>query len=168
MAKLIRELLVLARADAGQLGLRHDVLDLRLVVSDALNGFSREIQASFPSASVMISGDQDHLERVVVNLIENAVKHTPEDAPICASINERDGNAVLVVEDSGEGISPEHLPHLFERFYRADAARGMGDGIGLGLAISKSVVEAHGGAISVQSELGKGTRFEVTLPLAKK
>ena len=168
MAKLIRELLVLARADAGQLGLKHDALDLRLVVSDALNGFQREVVADFPHSAVTIAGDQDHLGRVVANLVDNAIRHTPADKPISVSLTTEGADAVLVVEDAGEGIGAEHLPHLFDRFYRADAARGMGEGVGLGLAICKSVAEAHGGSISVQSVVGKGTRFEVRLPLAGK
>jgi len=164
MAKLIRELLVLARADAGQLGLRHDLIDLRLAVSNALNGISREVATSFPNSPVTIEGDQDHLERVVTNLIENAVRHTPADKPISVSLSARDGQAVIAVEDAGEGIAAADLPHLFERFYRADSARPEG-GIGLGLAICKSVVEGHGGTITVQSEVGKGTRVEVRLPI---
>lgn len=167
MAKLIRELLMLARADAGQLGLKHEPLDLRLVASDALNGFGRQIEASFPHSAVTVEGDQDHLERVVANLVENAIRHTPADKPISVSLETHGSNAILTIEDAGEGIAAEHLPHLFERFYRADAARGMGDGVGLGLAICKSVIEAHGGVISVQSEIGKGTRFQVSLPLVK-
>ena len=167
MAKLIRELLVLARADAGQLGLRHDLIDLRLAVSNALNGISREVAASFPNSPVTIEGDQDHLERVVTNLIENAVRHTPGDKPISVSLSTRDGQAVIAVEDAGEGIAAADLPHLFERFYRADSARPEG-GIGLGLAICKSVVEGHGGTITVQSEVGEGTRVEVKLPLDHK
>jgi two-component system OmpR family sensor kinase len=167
MAKLIRELLVLARADAGQLGLKHDPFDLRLAVSDALNGFKREIGATFPHSTVIIEGDQDHLERVVANLVENAIRHTAGDKPINVSLAVQDGKAILYVEDAGSGIAPDHLPHLFDRFYRADGARGIGDGVGLGLAICKSVVEGHGGTISVRSEVGEGTRFEVALPLAK-
>ena len=167
MAKLIRELLVLARADAGQLGLKHDALDLRLVISDALNHFPRPIDVQFPNNAVTIEGDQDHLERVVINLIENAVRHTTEDKPISVLLQTCDAQAVLVIEDAGSGISPEHLAHIFDRFYRADAVRTAGEGIGLGLAICKSIVEAHKGSISVKSELGQGTRFEVSLPLVR-
>jgi len=166
MAKLIRELLVLARADAGQLGLKHDSIDLRLVVSDALNKFTRPIDVHFPNNAVMVVGDQDHLERVITNLIENAVRHTDADKPMFVSLKVCEQDAVLSVEDAGSGISPEHLTHIFERFYRADSVRSAGDGIGLGLAICKSIVEAHRGSISVKSEPGKGTRFEVVLPLA--
>ncbi len=167
MAKLTRELLVLARADAGQLGLRHEVFDLRLAVSNALNGFNREIGSQFPAGPILVEGDQDHLERVIANLIENAVRHTPADKPISVSLSEVEGKTVVCVQDQGEGISTEHLPHLFERFYRVDAARGRVDGgIGLGLAICKSLVEAHGGSISIASEVGKGTSVTITLLVA--
>lgn len=165
MAKLTRELLVLARADAGQLGLRHEVFDLRLAVSNALNGFQREIRSSFPPGPVLTEGDQDHLERVVSNLIENAVRHTPGDKSISVSLSEAAGQATICVQDEGEGISPEHLPHLFERFYRVDAARARPDGgVGLGLAICKSLVEAHGGEIRVESAVGTGTSVSISLP----
>ena len=167
MAKLTRELLVLARADAGQLGLRHEVFDLRLAVSNALNGFNREIGSQFPAGPVLVEGDQDHLERVISNLIENAVRHTAGEKPISVSLSESGGKAVICVEDQGEGISTEHLPHLFDRFYRVDAARARTDGgVGLGLAICKSLVEAHGGSIAVVSEVGKGTSVTITLPIA--
>lgn len=167
MAKLTRELLVLARADAGQLGLRHEIFDLRLAVSNALNGFNREIGAHFPPGPVLVEGDQDHLERVISNLIDNAVRHTPETKPITVTLSESKGGAVITVEDKGEGIAPEHLPHLFERFYRVDPARARADGgVGLGLAICKSLIEAHGGSIAVASEAGQGTTVKVTLPVA--
>lgn len=166
MAGLIRDLLMLARADAGQLGLRRDHFDLRLPVSDALNAFDREIRAEFPPGPLSVVGDQDHLERVVSNLVENAIRHTPEGKAISVRVAPEPGSAAITISDEGSGIAPEHLPHLFERFYRADASRTGGDGVGLGLAICKSVVEAHGGTIEVQSEPGKGTCIKIQIPLA--
>lgn len=168
MAKLVRELLVLARADAGQLGLRRESVDLRLVVSDALGDFERKIEAQFPAGPLVVEGDADHLERVVANLIENAVRHTSGDKAVSVRLCQRDSAAVIQVEDAGEGIAAEHLPHLFERFYRVDAARARADGgCGLGLAICKSIVDGHGGSMRVESEEGKGTLVEVLLPLQK-
>ena len=112
-------------------------------------------------------GDADHLERLFVNLLENAVRHTPQEGEIRLSAR-REGAAVLVtVADTGEGIPPEHLPHVCERFYRVDASRTRGSGgTGLGLAICQSILQAHGGSLSIRSEWGSGTTVEVSLPAA--
>jgi signal transduction histidine kinase len=164
MSRLVRQLLVLARADAGQLGLRSDTLDLRLVASNAASLFGETVRVRMAASPVSVAGDEDHLERVVTNLLENASRHGGgKDVEL--SVSEVQDFGVIVVSDHGPGIPGEHLPHLFERFYRVDTARSGDAGAGLGLAISKSVVEALGGDISVTSEPGEGTKFTVRLPL---
>jgi signal transduction histidine kinase len=112
--------------------------------------------------SLIISGDTDHLIRLIVNLLDNAIKYT-EQGTITLSARESDGNAIVEVADTGIGIPPEHLPHIFKRLYTVDPARSSG-GAGLGLSIARQIVEAHGGRIEVQSEAGNGTKFTVYLP----
>jgi two-component system sensor histidine kinase BaeS len=104
---------------------------------------------------------------VLGNLVSNALRYTPAGGSICLGAEARAGQLLLSVADTGSGIAAEHLPNIFERFYRADASRQQQTGgSGLGLAIVRSMVEAHGGSIAVESELGKGTTFTISLPIA--
>ncbi|MGH9939429.1 MAG: sensor histidine kinase, partial [Blastocatellia bacterium] len=117
---------------------------------------------------VEIAGDRARLKQVVVNLVDNAIKYTPEGGAVVVVVSANDGRAEVLVEDNGVGVPSDALPHLFERFYCVDKARSrqMG-GAGLGLAIVKSIVAAHGGQVEVESAEGKGSRFIVELPLLK-
>jgi two-component system, OmpR family, sensor kinase len=168
MTRLVQQLLTLSKADSGNLGLQMRPLDLRVVASDAISEcpppMRQTVEPGFSEDPVMVNGDEDHLRRVFVNLIQNALRHTPPGGQIKVSVA-RDGNqAVATVADTGEGIAPEHLPHLGERFYRADAARSRDDGgSGLGLAICKSIVEAHEGRMRIESRLGSGTTVTIRL-----
>jgi signal transduction histidine kinase len=118
------------------------------------------------SEPVEISGDEDRLAQVLTNLVDNALKYTPRGAEICLGLTRQDGWARLSVADTGEGIPPEHLPHIFDRFYRVDSAgTRAAAGSGLGLAIVKHLTEAHGGRVEVDSTPGRGTRFTVLLPV---
>jgi two-component system OmpR family sensor kinase len=108
-------------------------------------------------------GDRDALKQVLLILIDNAHCHTAPGTHISVSAQVQDGRAAIRVNDTGPGIPPELLPHIFERFYRGDASRS-GTGAGLGLAIAKELVQRQGGTISVESETGQGTVFSVTLP----
>jgi two-component system sensor histidine kinase BaeS len=111
-----------------------------------------------------VVADPDRLEQVVDNLVANALRHTPREGTITLSASATPAAAVLSVADSGEGIAPEHLPHIFDRFYKVDSARVAGTaGSGLGLSIAKAIVERHGGSLSVTSVPGS-TKFTVTLP----
>ncbi len=113
-----------------------------------------------------VYGDTDKLKQAVVALLQNALKYTPDEGTVTLSLTTHDGNALISVCDTGIGIAPEDLPHIFERFYRADPARSRDHGgSGLGLAIVKSIVEEHGGSIQVESTPGKGSAFRVRLPL---
>jgi len=119
------------------------------------------------TGAIRIWGDQARIKQVIVNLVDNAIKYTPEGGAVRVVVGIEDNHAMMRVEDNGAGIPADALPHLFERFYRVDKARSrqMG-GAGLGLAIVKSIVTAHGGQVTVESAEGRGSRFRVQLPLA--
>jgi signal transduction histidine kinase len=113
----------------------------------------------------LVIGDRDRLKQLMLNLVSNALKFTPEGGRVDVQVAAANGEIEVLVNDSGRGIGPEDLPHVFERFYRADRSRTRGSGgTGLGLAIAKHIVEAHGGRISVSSQPNAGTTFKVTLP----
>ncbi len=113
----------------------------------------------------MISADRDKLYQVLVNLLDNALRHTPESGRVSLAASNRDGSVAIEVSDTGAGIPSTALPHIFERFYVVDPARARSrSGTGLGLAIVRHIIEAHGGTIAARSELGVGTTFTCTLP----
>ena len=127
--------------------------DLRLSVDDA-------------SSSVTLNGDDELLKRMLLNLLDNAVKYTPAGGEISVALSSQNGNARIVVTDTGIGIPAEDQPRIFDRFYRVDKARSRAlGGAGLGLSIARWIVEAHGGSLSVESALGRGSAFTVELPL---
>jgi heavy metal sensor kinase len=172
MTQLVSELLTLARADAGQQLLTTEELDLGDLVSSVVQAMQplalqRGVQlAERAQPHVRISGDQTRLSQLLINLVDNALRYTSRGGNVNVAIKEQAGWAELRVEDTGIGIAAEHLPHLFERFYRADPARARTDGgSGLGLAIAQWIAQAHGGGISIESELGRGSTFTVRLPL---
>lgn len=169
MSRLVQELLLLARADAGQMNIHRETLDLRLVASDALSAVpdsqAHRITPKFPKDRISVEGDAEALTRVCTNLLENALRHTPKAGTITIAVEDRGDRATIMVADSGEGIAPEHLSRITERFYRVDAARARSDGgTGLGLAICRSIVEAHGGRLRVESEVGVGTTVTIEIP----
>jgi signal transduction histidine kinase len=111
-------------------------------------------------------GDADLLRQALANLVDNALEHTPSGGRIELSLDAQDNEAQLAVRDTGTGIAPEHLPHIFERFYRIDAARSRErGGAGLGLSIVHQIAERHRGHVMVESVIGKGSMFTLTLPL---
>lgn len=167
MAKIVRELLLLAQADAGTLRIQLVPVDLRVVATDALDSCTNpgRIQVVLPDTAVMVHADSEHLKRAILNLLENALRHTGEGKPITLTVS-ANGGALIAVKDEGEGIAPEHLARLGERFYRVDAARSRSDGgFGLGLAICRSIVDAHHGSLRFESEVGIGTTAIIQLPL---
>lgn len=114
-------------------------------------------------------GDASQLKQALINLLDNALRHTPSEGTITVRVESHDRSIRLSVKDTGPGIDSQHLPHLFERFYRVDQARDrQSGGTGLGLAIVKEIVEAHGGTIHAQSHIGYGTTFTITLPIGEK
>jgi signal transduction histidine kinase len=126
------------------------------------------IKVQIPGDIPTVEGDAAALLQVFSNLLGNASRHTPADGEIIVTAEERGGEVVVTVTDTGEGIPPEHLPHIFERFYRVDSARSRGQGgTGLGLAICQSIVQAHRGSITIESVVGQGTVVHLTLPQAR-
>jgi signal transduction histidine kinase len=114
-------------------------------------------------------GDETRIKQVLVNLLDNAIKYTSTEGHVEVSAEAQNGNAVLTVSDNGIGIPEESLPHVFERFYRAEKARSRGSaGFGLGLSLVQAVCRAHGGAVSIESTEGRGTTVRVSLPLRDK
>jgi two-component system phosphate regulon sensor histidine kinase PhoR len=132
----------------------------------AANGQTLVFDAVADLPSVM--GDRHHLERVLVNLVGNALQYTPEGGTVHLSLDTVPGRVRIRVTDTGVGIAPDEMMHIFERFYRAESSKRAGiEGTGLGLAIVKEMVEAHRGRIDVSSQLGQGSTFVVELPISE-
>jgi len=171
LSQMTSNMLFLAKADNGLIATRTEIVDLASEV-ERLFAFY-EALAEERGVRLVLAGegraraDRDMLRRAISNLLSNAIRHTPRDGEIRVSIGaDRPGQTRLSVENPGISIAPEHLPRLFDRFYRVDASRRKeGEGAGLGLAIAKSIVEAHGGAISASSAEGI-VRFAFTIPAA--
>lgn len=166
MSRLVSDLLMLSRADIG-LTLHKEPLELDGVILDVFqeaHTLANGVKLHLGHADqVQVCGDADRLKQLFINLMENAIKHTPGGGNVTLSVY-REGEQVRVsVADTGEGMSPEHLPHIFDRFYRVKGQKRKGSG--LGLAIVKWITEAHGGTISVESEPGIGSTFIVRLPV---
>jgi signal transduction histidine kinase len=172
LLRLVEDLHTLSLADAGELPLQRQPIAPRPLlarVADAHRhaaeqqgvALTVEAEAGLPE----LDADPEHLARVLGNLVSNALHHTPRGGRVTLAARATPAGVQLTVADTGDGIAPEHLPNIFERFYRADAARAAADGgSGLGLAIVKSLVEAHGGQVGVESTPGRGTAFTITLP----
>ena len=174
LSHIVDQLLVISRLDAGQAGIEHVPMDLgELAVSTAeqmhLMAEERRISIRFAvGKGVHVNGDPLRMKQILVNLLDNAIKYSPEGSWVEVRVQAQQDTAVLTVSDNGIGIAPESLPHIFERFYRADRARTRTTGgLGLGLSIVKSIVGAHEGHISVQSREGEGTSVRMELPLKK-
>ncbi|MFI6739781.1 sensor histidine kinase [Nonomuraea sp. NPDC050451] len=175
LARLVEDLLLLASLDESDgPGLDLTPMDLRTLAADARHDFaalapSRPIAFTGPSggpaASAPVLGDEARLRQVVSNLVGNAITHTPAGTPVRIGVGTEGGESVLVIEDEGPGLSLEEEARVFDRFYRADASRARATGgAGLGLAIVRSIVTAHGGRVEVRSSPGKGAAFQVRLP----
>jgi len=170
MRRLIESLLELARLDAGQEPLRRTPCDLSKIAGDCLElvrplATARAIQIHADLPSVPCQGDGERLAQVVTNLLSNAIDYNRDGGEIRLTTHRDNGTVILTVGDTGCGISAEDLPHVFERFQRADKARTAAAGhSGLGLAIAQAIVQAHGGSIEAASEPGAGAVFTVKLP----
>ncbi len=173
MRRLVEGLLALERLDAGLQALNRAPLDVRLLLSANVEKFNLRAQekqialsAELPPHLPTLVGDADRLAQVFTNLIDNALKHTPAGGAIVVSAAATANGVEVAVQDTGSGIPAEDLRRIFERFYQVDKSRARSGGAGLGLAITKEIVDAHGGSISVESVVGLGSRFTVRLPLA--
>lgn len=177
LTRLTEDLLLLARLDeAPQAQLDPTPMDLRTLANDARHDLrdldpSRPVEltgpAGGPPGPAPVHADEDSLRQVVTNLIGNAVTHTPPGTPVRIGVGTVDGRAVLEVADRGPGLAAHHAAGVFDRFYRADRSRTRGSGAnaGLGLAIARAVARAHGGDVSLDTALGEGACFRLTLPL---
>ena len=173
MIRLVGSLLTLARADAGQIPPAVEPVDLAELVAGAVEQVrplagERGVELSVASGpAVTLQADEGLLLQLLLNLLDNAVKYTPSGGRATVGWDAKDGQAELWVRDTGAGIAAEHLPHVFDRFYRVNKARSRAQGgVGLGLSICRWIAEAHGGSISVQSSPGQETTFTVVLPVA--
>jgi signal transduction histidine kinase len=173
LSALIDDLFQMSQLDAGGFPLHRAKASLSDLVSDTLESFSELAKQQ----GVMLEGeigphvdpvtiDTQAIGRVLNNLISNALRHTPAGGQVRVRAQRTRAGVEVTVRDTGEGIPPQDLPHIFERFYRGDAARSRnrGAGAGLGLAIARGIVRAHGGDIQVESEAGQGTQFTFHIP----
>jgi PAS domain S-box-containing protein len=168
MERLISQLVDYAQLEAGGLIIEHQALDVSGLLGDTVDLF-RPLAAekglvfqAHPEGDLRASGDRDRILQVIANLVGNAIKFTPKEGTVEIRAEQRDGEVVVSISDSGPGISPEDLPQIWSRYWHAKKYGG----VGLGLAIAKALVEAHGGRIWVESRLGAGSTFSFALPRA--
>ena len=167
---LVKDLLDLARFEAGGLSLAQEYVDVdelfeRVSERHAKAAEDKGVDIVLePHDDIRIIGDPHRLEQAMQNLAANALRHTPPGGHVRLGASRSDGMVRLTVSDDGVGIPPEHVPHVFDRFYKVDQSRLQTGGSGLGLSIVKAIVERHGGSVSVRSRQGVETVFEVALP----
>ncbi len=172
MIRLVTDLLELARSDGGAVPLRRERFDLTDVAMSTVNSFAQradalgvELELDAPAA-VELEADRNNLIQVAMNLVDNALRHTPAGGRVTVALFRDGDEAVLTVSDTGSGIPFADLSRIFERFYVVDRSRARENtGTGLGLAIAKQLVDAHGGALSVESEYGHGATFTMRIPI---
>jgi signal transduction histidine kinase len=171
LSRLIDDLRTLSLADAGELPLTPQPIDPqilleRAVVRHAVTAQQHQVTLRLePGAGLpQVAVDPERIAQVLDNLVSNALRHTPEGGEIRLSAAAAGGSVLLRVQDTGSGIAAEDIPHIFDRFYRGDKARSQNGESGLGLAIARSIVAAHGGTIAVDSQLDQGTTFTISLP----
>ena len=171
---LAGSLLTLTRADAGQIPLALERVSVADVIADAeghlhSQALQKGVELQLVSSNgVTVHADEDLLLQLLLNLLDNAIKYTPSGGQVTIGWTGRESHVELWVRDSGIGISQEHIPHLFDRFYRVDQGRSRSEGgVGLGLAISRWIAEAHGGSIRVESVPGEGSTFTVLIPMSR-
>jgi heavy metal sensor kinase len=171
MRRLIETLLELARLDAGQQPMKRSRFDLAQTARDCVTLISpladtRHVKISCDLPPLECLGDSERLSQVITNLLTNAITYNKENGEVRVRGEAKNGSVIVTVSDNGVGISPEALPRVFDRFYRADSSRTSGN-TGLGLAISKAIVEAHGGEIEVSSQPEVGSVFTMRLPVGE-
>jgi signal transduction histidine kinase len=175
MHRMVMDLLDLARLDAGTADFQRAPVDLGKLLSDITARFiplSHDADVNLQTHIRTLPGfigDGDRLAQVFANLIDNAIKHTPAGGEVTLYAEPAGDKVKIWVSDTGQGIPPEELSRVFERFYQLDKSRrgGKGRGVGLGLAIAREIVHAHGGGLTVESHVGQGSKFIVQLPVAR-
>jgi len=172
MSEIIGKLLQLVRGDASSEQLNLDEVNLRDLwaeLTSDLEALAQEKGLQFlqgPMDNLSVMGDKLTLRQLFLNILDNAIRYTPSGGSITGSLIKKEENAVVSISDTGVGISAEHLPFIFDRFYRVDKARSRAEGgTGLGLAIASSIAKMHGGYIEIESQVGKGSSFHIILPL---
>jgi heavy metal sensor kinase len=172
LSNIVRALLMLSQAESGQLVLQKTDIDLAELVRDLVDQHQIPAEAegvrlsAVLPASCTVSADRIQIERLLSNLLGNAIKYTPAGGSVNVTLSPAFDHVKLIVEDTGVGISPSHLPHIFDRFYRVPSADPE-KGLGLGLSFVAWIAKAHGGAVTVESTLKEGTRFTVLLPIGR-
>ncbi|HET8550339.1 MAG TPA: ATP-binding protein, partial [Bryobacteraceae bacterium] len=180
LSQTIRALLLLSQAESGQLALQNTTFDLAQVAGDIVEQFGIpaeaariELASSIPQQCI-VSADRVQVERLMSNLLSNAVKYTPAGGKVHVAVQSSGDDVEIVISDTGVGIPADHLPHIFDRFYRVPgsdtstpAAANVERGLGLGLSFVAWIVKAHHGTIDVHSRVGEGTTFRVSLPIAR-
>jgi signal transduction histidine kinase len=170
METLVNDLLFLSRADESKLKSNAITLDLSKLLAEVEESFrclfeDKDIKfMSGIAAGLNVKADRILILRVISNLLDNAAKNTPPGGSVSLAAIKQNNWVIITVGDTGAGIQPEHQPHIFERFYKVPGSSGANNGYGLGLAISKSIINSIGGEISVQSEPGEGSTFIIKLP----
>jgi signal transduction histidine kinase len=170
LGEMVNDLLDASRVEASRLDLRPQPLDLARAVGAVVErlrpvlGSHHTEVVTEEQAPVMVAADPGRLDQIVTNLVENAAKYSDPSAPITIRVRAERGGGAVVIEDRGVGIASHELPRLFDRFYQTSRARARKTGLGLGLYITRGLVEAHGGRIDVRSEPGLGSAFTVWLP----
>ncbi len=167
LSRLIEDLRTLALSDAGALPLQREMTDVVDLASDVVRSMTPEadrksisLAASSSAEKAMVEVDPVRIREVLTNIVANALRHSANGSSVTVSVSQTKETIAIIVRDAGDGMLPEEVARMFDRFYKGSGSRGSG----LGLAIAKSIVTAHGGAIRASSELGKGTALEVTLP----
>jgi len=174
LSQLVGDLMTISRLESSQAGEEFTRINFADLARQAVRAGQvtaeekgQDLDAELPDTEVMVWGDRQNLSQLLDNLIDNAIKYTPNDGSITVKVSKDDENAILQVTDTGIGISPQFQQRVFERFYRVDKARSQSlGGTGLGLSIVKNIAEKDGGSIDVKSQLGSGSSFTIKLPLA--
>jgi two-component system, OmpR family, sensor histidine kinase BaeS len=160
LARLVEDLGTLAHAEAGALELRKETVDLGDLLRDVAAALPRPVGVDVPADLPTLEADPVRIRQVLLNLLANALRHTPEEGVVAVEARARPQQILIRVRDTGSGIAPEDLPRIFERFQKGNDSRGSG----LGLPIARKLVLAHGGDIGIESTPGKGTLVTVSLP----
>jgi signal transduction histidine kinase len=175
MSALVDKLLFLARSDIGKEQLNLEAVNLKKLLADLASEIGPLCQEKGlecklgPLENLVVTGDKVELTQLFFNLLDNAIRYTPSGGIVSVSVEIKGNTAVVAIKDSGIGILKEHIPHIFERFYRVDKARSRAEGgAGLGLSICQHIAKVHGGRIEVESQVGQGSTFSVFLPLFAK
>jgi len=174
LSEMASSFLDVARLESGRVKFEPDIFRISVIVKDCISVVNNSltekhlnINVDVPKTLPLLKADRNKIKQVILNLLSNAIKYTPENGAINISGKASDKEMVLIVNDTGHGIPPEGLTHLFEKFYRVPGTAHLAPGTGLGLSICKKIIEGHGGRIEVTSEVNLGTTFKVYLPIQK-